>query len=264
MDLHFQPRRDVLELAGHVVADAFLGGPAAGAGLLLLGEVMLDADVREMIEAGPPAGAGGLAPRRRHVVGRRGREGLGLGGEVGELEEMPLVRVVGPALAARAEEVAAEQGQGLGQLGVLLLEALVVGGGLIEDALELIDAAAGVVGPLALGLGPPPLILGLLPKLVVAAEQVVEEPPAFGRIIGESRRHAHDMNYTRQFMSCKSIPDDFPTSLSGPDRRAGIAGVAVHSPGRCRRGSGPVAPASARCRPVGRRRAIGRSRPRAA
>ena len=144
-----------------------------------------------MIEAGCAAGSGpGWGRGGAAIVGRGGREGLGLGGELGEIEEMALVRVVDPALAARSEEVAAEQGQGLGQLGVLLLQAVVVGGGLLEDALQLVDAAAGVVGPLALGLGLPP-------QRRVAAEQVVEEPPAFDRIIGESRRDAHEMNYTR-------------------------------------------------------------------
>ena len=69
---------------------------------------------------------------------------------------------------------------------MLLLEAVVVGGGAVEDALQFVDAAVGVVGPLVLGLGPSVLGLGLLPQRVVAAEQVVEEPPAFGRIIGEA------------------------------------------------------------------------------
>ena len=69
VDLHFEPRRDELELAGHVFADALLGAAAAGAGLLALGQVVLDADVREMIQAGSPRGACGLGsaapPRRR-------------------------------------------------------------------------------------------------------------------------------------------------------------------------------------------------------
>ena len=121
-----------------------------------------------MIQTAAPWGAAGLGPRRRDV-GWGGRERLGFGGELREAEEMALVRVIDPALAARSEEVAAEQGQGLGQLGVLLLQAVVVGGGLLEDALQLVDAA----------------------------EQVVEEPPAFDRIIGESRRDAQEMNYTR-------------------------------------------------------------------
>jgi hypothetical protein len=183
VDLHLQPRRDELELAGLVLADPLLGAAAAGAGLLGLGEVMLDADVREVIQPGAPGGAGGPGSWRDHVVGRDGCGGLGLRGEHGEVEEMALVGVVDAALAAGAEDVAAEQGQGLGQLGVLLLEAVVIGGGRLEDALQLVDAAAGV--------------LGLLPQRVVVAEQVVEEPLGLDRIVGEPRGDAHDMNYTR-------------------------------------------------------------------
>ena len=93
---------------------------------------------------------------------------------------------------------------------MLLLEAVVIGGGLVEDAPQFGDAAVGVVGPLVLG-------LGLLPQLVVAGQQVVEEPPAFDRIIGEPPRDAHNMNYTRSFMLCKCISDDFPSFLAGAD-----------------------------------------------
>jgi hypothetical protein len=124
----------------------------------------------------------------RTFVGHRGLGGLGLGGEV---EEVALARVVDVALAARAEDVAAEQGQRLGQLGVLLLEAVVIRGGRLEDALQLVDAAvdflgplAFVLGPLAFVLGPLAFVLGLPPQRVVAAEQVAEESPALGRIIG--------------------------------------------------------------------------------
>ena len=100
---------------------------------------------------------------------------------------------------------------------MLLLEAVVIGGGLVEDAPQFGDAAVGVVGPLVLGLGPLVLGLGLLPQRVVAGQQVVEEPPAFDRIIGEPPRDAHNMNYTRSFMLCKCISDDFPSFLAGAD-----------------------------------------------
>ena len=98
---------------------------------------------------------------------------------------------------------------------MLLLELIVVVGGGVEDAFQFVAAAAGLLRPLLLGvrpllLGVRPLLLGvrplafglgLLPQRVVAAEQVVEEPPERGRVIGEMQCHAHDMDYTRSFMS---------------------------------------------------------------
>ena len=48
------------------------------------------------------------------------------------------------AFAALAEDVAAKQCQGLGQLGVFFLQLAVVRRGLFEHAFELIDAALGV------------------------------------------------------------------------------------------------------------------------
>ena len=144
---------------------------------------MLDADVREMLEAGASRGAGRTGSRRCRVVGRGRRDGLGLG-LGGEVEEMPLIGIVDPAFAPRAEEVAAEQGQRLEQLGVFLPESVVVGGGGVEDAFQLVEPAANVLGSLAFALGALMCVLGLLPQRVVAAEQVREEPPALGRIIG--------------------------------------------------------------------------------
>ena len=44
------------------------------------------------------------------------------------------------------EDVAAHQGQGLGQLGVLFLEFVVIGRGLIEHALKLFHSRFGVLG----------------------------------------------------------------------------------------------------------------------
>ncbi len=86
---------------------------------------------------------------------------------------------------------------------MLLLEAIVVSGGLVEDVFQFLDAAEGVLSPPLLGIRPlllgiRPLLLGfgLLPQRVVAAEQVVEEPPAFGRVVRKVRCHAHDMDYT--------------------------------------------------------------------
>src|SRR5262249_19141140 len=99
------------------------------------------------------------------------------------------------------EDVAAEQGQGLGQLGVFLLQLVVVRRSLRQHAFEFVDAAPGG--------------LGLLPQLIVAAQQVIEQPPAFRRIIGEVVQDAHNMNYTRSFMLCKSTAKNF-TRFLGP------------------------------------------------
>ena len=179
-------------------------------------------------------------PRRR--PGGRGR--LGFGEDLGDVEEMTLARVVGKALAAPAEEVAAEQGQGLGQLVVLLLQLLVIRRGLLEHAFEFVDPALGVFGLLSGGLGllvPVVLfeqmfefvdaalgVLGLLPQLVVAAEQVVEQPRAWTRIVRQAWCDAHHTNYTRSFMLCKSSSDDF-RHLPGLGRGAGTACVAVRA-----------------------------------
>ena len=54
---------------------------------------------------------------------------------------MTLARVVEEAFPAPAEEVAAQQCQGLFQLGVFLLQLVVLGRGLVEHAFEFIDAA---------------------------------------------------------------------------------------------------------------------------
>ena len=91
---------------------------------------------------------------------------------------MTLARVVDKAFTALAEDVAAKQCQGLGQLGVFFLQLVVVRRGLIEHAFELVDAALGVFGLLLGGLGLLLSGLGLLPQLVVAAKQVLEQPLA--------------------------------------------------------------------------------------
>ena len=115
---------------------------------------------------------------------------------------MTLARVVVEAFAAGAEDIAAKQRQRLGQFGVFLLQLAVVGRGLVEHAFEFIDAASGVFGlPLS--------VFGLPPQLVVAAKQVVEQPLALLRIVGETWDDAHNMNYRRVFMLFKSIGADF-------------------------------------------------------
>ena len=101
-----------------------------------------------MIQTGSPRRSGGLGWRGRRVVGRGRRGRLGFGEDLGDVEEMTLARVVEEAFAALAEEVAAQQGQGLGQLVVLLLQLVVIGRGLVEHAFEFVDPALGVFGPL--------------------------------------------------------------------------------------------------------------------
>jgi hypothetical protein len=44
----------------------------------------------------------------------------------------------------------------------------------------------------------------------VAAEQVVEEPPALGRVIGQERCRVPGIDYTRALLLCKSISHEFP------------------------------------------------------
>ena len=147
VDRHFELRRDEFELAGEVLADALFRAAAAGAGLLGLGQVVLDADVGEMVERGSPPGACRLGRlRRRRGVGLGGRARFEFDSGVVEIEQMTLVRVVEEAFAAGAEDIAAKQGQRLGQLGVFFLQLAVVGRGRVEHALEFGDAAPSVFG----------------------------------------------------------------------------------------------------------------------
>ena len=62
VDIHFELRRGELELTGEVFADAMFRAAAAGAGLLGLGQVVLDAVVGEMVERGSPLRARCLGP----------------------------------------------------------------------------------------------------------------------------------------------------------------------------------------------------------
>jgi hypothetical protein len=98
---------------------------------------------------------------------------------------------------------------------VLLLEVVIVRGRRREDAFQFTDAAADVLGPLALVLGPLALVLGLPPQRVVAAEQVLEGPPALGRIIGQVRCQVHGTDYIRSLLLCKSLSDEFPWLFGG-------------------------------------------------
>jgi hypothetical protein len=209
VNFHLQPRRDEIKFAGLVFADACFGTAAAGAGLLFLGHIVQDADVGEMIEPGSPRGAGRRRPLCGCFIGRGGRGWLGLVEYLGDIEEMTLAWVVDKAFAALAEDVAAKQCQGLGELGVFFFQLVVVRRGLVEHAFELINAALGVfdlpLGDLGLLLGG----LGLLPQLGVAAKQVFERWLAFTRIDREMWCDAHNMNYTRSFMLFQSTSADF-------------------------------------------------------
>jgi hypothetical protein len=222
MDVDFKLGGDELEFAGEVFADAMLGPAATGAGFLGLGDVVFDAVVGEMVERGSPLGACRLGlSSRRSGLGLRGRGGFDRDNGVVEVEEMTLAGVVVEAFAAGAEEIAAEQRQGLGQFGVFFLELVVFGGGGIEDPLEFIDAVLSV-------LGPPLSVFDLLVQLVVAAQQVVEQALALLAIVGEKWYDAHNMNYSVVFMLFKSIKTDF-LLLLGLSRRAGTACVGVRS-----------------------------------
>ena len=127
---------------------------------------------------------------------------------------MTLVWVVDVAFAARSEDIAAKQGQDLGQLGVFFLQLAVVGRGLVKHALELVDAALSVFGlPLSV-FGLPLSVFGSPLQLVVAAEQVIDQPLALTRIVGEMWYDAHDMNYSRVLMFGKSSMVDFSGFLT--------------------------------------------------
>jgi hypothetical protein len=76
---------------------------------------------------------------------------------------------------------------------MLFLEFVIIVCGLIEDSLKLFHSRFGVVG----------LLLserGLLPQLVVAAEQVLEELLVIAWIVRKSQRHAHVIRNTRTLM----------------------------------------------------------------
>jgi hypothetical protein len=120
-----------------------------------------------------------------------------------------LTGVVGEAFAALAEDVAAEQRQSLGQLGVFFLQLAIFRRGLIEHAFELTDAALCVFNLLLSDFGSLLGALGLLPQLRVAAEQVLEQPLAFVWIVRDVWRDAHDTSYTRSFMLFQSTSADF-------------------------------------------------------
>jgi hypothetical protein len=122
---------------------------------------------------------------------------------------MTLAWGVDKAFAALAEDVAAKQGQGLGQLSVLFLKLVVVRRGLIEHSLELIDTALSVVALLLGDLSLPLCDFGLLPQLIVAVEQVLEQPLALAWIFRESYGDTHNMRYTRALMLFQCEHDDF-------------------------------------------------------
>jgi hypothetical protein len=248
VDVDVELSRDELERAGLILSDAPHRFAAAGAGRLRLGQIVLDADVIEMVQPGPSRRACGLGSRGCRDIGRAGRRRLGLDDELGDVEEMALARVLEESFAAPAEEVAAQQCQGLFQLGVFLLQLVVLGRGPVEHALEFVGTALGVVGTTLGVVGTLPGSLGLLPQRVVAAQQVFEQPPAFRRIVRELQCDAHNMNYTRSFMLCKSTPADF-NRFSPLRQVGGTACAGGPCSGRYRTGAWPVAPAGVRRHP---------------
>jgi len=147
MDIHFELRRGELELSGEVLTDPLFGATTAGAGLLVRGQVVLDAVVGEMIESESAMGAQYLGPGQGWGgIGLSRGDCFALDRRVVEVEQMTLVRVVDVAFATRSEDIAAKQREGLGQLGVFLLQMAVVGRGLVKHALKLVDAALSVFG----------------------------------------------------------------------------------------------------------------------
>jgi hypothetical protein len=127
---------------------------------------------------------------------------------------MTLVRVIDVAFAAWPEDITTKQGQRLGQFGVFFLQLAVVSRGLFQDALELVDAPLGFFGLPPGFFGLPLGVFGLPPQLVVAVEQVVEQPLELTRIVGEMWDEAHNMNYSRIFMLGKSSAADFSAFLT--------------------------------------------------
>ena len=88
----------------------------------VLGHVVLDAVVGEMIEGDSPMRARCPGPGLgRSRIGLSGSDRFGLDGRVVEVEQMTLVRVIDVAFAAWSEDIATKQGQRLGQLGVFFL-----------------------------------------------------------------------------------------------------------------------------------------------
>ena len=200
--MHFELGRDELEHAREVFADAFFRPATARAGLRFIRHVVLDAHLRQMIERGAPTGTRGLgaiALCRR--VGRDGRAcGVLRAGQLGHVEETPLRGIVDMPLAAQAEDVAPQQGQGFEHLGVGLLQLLVVGRRLGEHTFEFGDAPLMLVGLLRRVLclllslfGLPLGCFGLSLELVVAAPQVEEQPLTGLEIVRDRRPVAHDL-----------------------------------------------------------------------
>src|SRR6202034_4266183 len=103
VDVDVELSRDELELAGLILSDAPHRFAAAGAGLLRLGQIVLDADVIEMVQPGPSRRTCGLGSRGCRDIGRAGPRRLGLDDELGDVEEMALARVLEESVAAPAE-----------------------------------------------------------------------------------------------------------------------------------------------------------------
>ena len=222
MDVDFEFRGRELKLTREVFADAVFGASAAGADLLGLGQVVFDAIVWEMIERVSLPGTfrpGTLA----WVSGSDERGRFDFKSRVVEVEEMPLAGIVEESFAAGSEDIAAKSRQLLGQFGVFLLQLAVIGGGGIKHALEFSDAASGVfslplsvlglllsvLGLLLSVLGLLLSVLGLPPQLIVAAQQVEEQPLALLGVVGEMWCDAHNMNCSRAFMLFKLIIPTF-------------------------------------------------------
>ena len=186
MNFHFHPRRDQFKLARLVLTDACFLHSAARTDFLTFGQIVLDVDVRKVVNSCPSRGCCLSGLLRHWFVFNRWHYRLCLVNELGDLKEMTLARGIDEAFTPPPKDVAAHQGQYLGQLCMLFLKLVIVGRCLIEYPLQLFHSSLGVLGLLLGIVGLLLGTLGLLPQLVIAAEQVFEQPLALAWIIGSS------------------------------------------------------------------------------
>ena len=110
-DVHFEFGRGELELTGEVFADALFSAAATRAGLLGLGQIVLDAVMGEMVERRSSLGACRLGPPPGVAVSGL-CDGCGrfdLERRVVEVEQMTLTRIVVEAFATGTEDIEAKQ-----------------------------------------------------------------------------------------------------------------------------------------------------------
>src|SRR5262245_22289373 len=114
MNFHFHPRRDQFKLTRLVLTDACFLHSAARADFLTLGQIVLDVDVREMVNSCPSRGCCFSELVRRRFVFDRWYCRLRLVNELGDLKEMALAWRVDEAFTPSSKDIAANQSQCLG------------------------------------------------------------------------------------------------------------------------------------------------------